>query len=56
MKWNLRRMKDINRWSALRLIVLSAIILSWASVVEAADPIPQSERDALLALYSNTNG
>ena len=47
--------RGMNR-GKLRLTVLAAIMLSWASAVKAANPIPQTERDALLALYSSTNG
>ena len=56
MGWNYWRMQDMNRGKLLRLIGMTAIMLSWALVVEAANPIPQSERNILLALYSSTNG
>jgi len=56
MAWNYRGMQDMNRGTVLRLIVMTVIMLSWASAVEAANPVLQSEREALLALYSSTNG
>jgi hypothetical protein len=56
MKSNDLRIRKMDPGKMMRLIVVAVIMIGLTSAVRAANPIPRSERDALLALYSSTNG